>query len=522
MIQHMFENSVRMAIFSKIKTDNPVIDTFISTIILICISYIVKVIFESDYKLTNFIAPLTQLFYKKNIIIMEGTTYSSCNSYSSPLISSEFGDNFKAVWKKIINEIDSNTTIYEIKDIYSNNSDNIDIHNSDNIKNDMYVVSQQKEFIFNKELQIYAITKLTFDISQNDSSKTNKNNNTNTNTIEIKLYSYVSSLHTIKKYIDDLTDKYRQSIETKRSTQKFIYTLMTTTYESTKYVCWRESVINNSRTFNNIFFENKHEVINKINFFINNKKWYATKGIPYTLGFGLHGVPGTGKTSFIKALANYTNRNIVILSFKLIKTKKQLSDFFFENTYNSLNKKNCIGFSDKIIVIEDIDAQGDIVMERSNKHNINIFENITEKSNVGDVIKNIIDHDKHAEHKIISTCLAPIQEDKITLDDILNLWDGIEEHSGRIMVISSNHYAKLDSALTRPGRIDITIEMKKVSHNIIKEMYEYLYEEEINVELLYKIKEYHFSPAEIVNMFLLYKNDKDIFMNTLIELSNKT
>ena len=34
MIQPMFENSVRMAIFSKIKTDNPVIDTFISTIIL--------------------------------------------------------------------------------------------------------------------------------------------------------------------------------------------------------------------------------------------------------------------------------------------------------------------------------------------------------------------------------------------------------------------------------------------------------------------------------------------------------
>jgi len=198
---------------------------------------------------------------------MEGTTYSTCNSYSSPIISSEFGDNFKAVWKKIINGIDSNTTIYEIKDIYSNNSDNIDIHNSDNIKNDMYVVSQQKEFIFNKELQIYAITKLTFDISQNDSSKTNKNNNTNTNTIEIKLYSYVSSLHTIKKYIDDLTDKYRQSIETKRSTQKFIYTLMTTTYESTKYVCWRESVINNTRTFNNIFFEKKCEVINKINFF---------------------------------------------------------------------------------------------------------------------------------------------------------------------------------------------------------------------------------------------------------------
>jgi len=44
-------------------------------------------------------------------------------------------------------------------------------------------------------------------------------------------------------------------------------------------------------------------------------------------------------------------------------------------------------------------------------------------------------------------------------DDILNAWDGIIETPGRILIISSNHYEKLDPALVRPGRIDITLEL---------------------------------------------------------------
>ena len=45
----------------------------------------------------------------------------------------------------------------------------------------------------------------------------------------------------------------------------------------------------------------------------------------------------------------------------------------------------------------------------------------------------------------------------------LNLWDGIRETPGRIIVITSNHYDQLDPALIRPGRIDMTYEFKKVA-----------------------------------------------------------
>ena len=251
---------------------------------------------------------------------------------------------------------------------------------------------------------------------------------------------------------------------------------------------------------------------------MNESSWYYKKGIPYTLGFGLHGPPGTGKTSFIKSIAQYTNRHIIILSLKLIKTRRQLQDFFYEDRYNSNNKRRSVGFDKKIIVIEDIDAQGDIVLDRSKRkqeQSIN-FSNITEKSNVGEVIKTILDAEKNNEaNNAVSTVMKPMDDEPITLDDILNLWDGIEETSGRILIISSNHYADLDPAITRPGRIDITIEMKNASKAIISEMYLHLYETPIETNRLENIKEYFYSPAEIINVYLMFKNDPNAFINRL-------
>ena len=108
-------------------------------------------------------------------------------------------------------------------------------------------------------------------------------------------------------------------------------------------------------------------------------------------------------------------------------------------------------------------------------------------------------------------------EEPITLDDILNLWDGLKETPGRILGISSNHYDKLDPALIRPGRIDITLNFDNASRDIIQQMHRHFYKTSIDPDKLKKIKNKFYSPAEIINYYIMFKNDSDKFVESLIK-----
>jgi len=104
----------------------------------------------------------------------------------------------------------------------------------------------------------------------------------------------------------------------------------------------------------------------------------------------------------------------------------------------------------------------------------------------------------------------------LTLDDILNLWDGIEENTGRILIISSNYYEALDKALVRPGRIDINLKMKKVNLGIFREMFVHLYNGFDGYEESMKcFPEYVYTPAEIMNYYTIYKDDPVGFLRVL-------
>ena len=102
----------------------------------------------------------------------------------------------------------------------------------------------------------------------------------------------------------------------------------------------------------------------------------------------------------------------------------------------------------------------------------------------------------------------------MTLDDILNLWDGVRETPGRIMIITSNYYDELDSALTRPGRIDITHAFKNANHVVISDMYKHLFQKDSCKYDLSGIEEYLYSPAEITNIYLSTRSE-DKFIERL-------
>jgi chaperone BCS1 len=120
------------------------------------------------------------------------------------------------------------------------------------------------------------------------------------------------------------------------------------------------------------------------------------------------------------------------------------------------------------------------------------------------------DNEKNNDKKSVK----PKSDVPITLDDILNLWDGIQETPGRIIVISTNHYSKLDKALVRPGRIDITHEMKKASRNVIGQMYDCFYGKNIEADALALLSEYAYSPAEVINKYTM-SSDETEFLNSL-------
>lgn len=516
-------DSLKMSVLLNLKTGNPIYDMAISFMLTTFIAFLFsqsQYIFESlNYRR---LGQYIKTSFATKITIEGKRTFR--NSHWSAKYNNIWSKRFDAIWDHI-----NNHSGYEgincLKEMMGSGSYGNDYDESNESKkkltDDIYVVDQgYVSFPLDKMKKIYAT--VNFYNNNSDSEKMIEMVG-QLETITIEIYSFYKSIKELKEYVDDLTLMYMKKIEDKRRNKIFIYTLQNITSEDDagKYQ-WIERPFKSNRTFDNLYFDGKRELIDKIDFFVNNKEWYEKEGHPYTLGIGLSGLPGTGKTSVIKSIANKLRRHLIQIPLNKIKCEDDFYKYYFESTYNHHNDTKSIDFDKKIIVLEDLDCMSDLVLDRSKKNiesinpddkdelnnsNYDILETLVNAVNVSNDsshIKSLGQTSKSPTCKNLS-----VKDNKLTLSFILNILDGLDENYGRILIITSNFYENIDKALVRPGRIDLRVEMKNASIQTIKDMYLHYYGTKLPRQYTSILKDDVVSPAEIVNIYRTTNSSKE-------------
>ena len=185
-----------------------------------------------------------------------------------------------------------------------------------------------------------------------------------------------------------------------------------------KYGEWRIYNRIPKRLMNSIYMDEeiKTRLITDIRDFLERESEYDRFGIPYKKTYLLTGIPGSGKTSMIKAICNEIGYGLSMLSLQ-----KEFDNTSLLNAFAALDKKS-------ILLLEDIDC---------------IFEHRKASSD------------------------TPF----LSFSHLINILDGVLYKHGIIIFITTNHPEKLDNALLRMGRIDLIIQLNYPREQEIKKLF---------------------------------------------------
>lgn len=353
----------------------------------------------------------------------------------------------------------------------------------------------------------------------------------------VELFSYTKSMQELRTFLNKVTHEYKIKIQNKLGDKIYFFNQHPTNapqgpdgqkdyskLPNNSIFTMKE--FHTNRKFTNLFGPEISVVRKRVEFFMKNRKWYDSKGIPYTLGLLLSGQAGAGKTSTIKCLANETKRHIINLNLNNDITKTQLENLFFNEMIIVLNvstgqsEKYFIPLDQRVYVLEDIDCQSDLVMERSLKNTTPDNSEIEEAPKKPEFSVNIETNPGRKTNEK-STPLFHNAE-KIDLSFLLNLLDGVLENPGRIVIMTSNFPKLLDHALIRPGRIDVIADFKKCFSSTLVEMIEFFYDisltDDEKNEIL-ALREHIISPAEMGKLMFENFYDYKQVLNKLQDLS---
>jgi SpoVK/Ycf46/Vps4 family AAA+-type ATPase len=297
---------------------------------------------------------------------------------------------------------------------------------------------------------------------------------------------------------------------------------------------WEPSDSKNTRKLDTVVLPKdvKDEIKQDLELFLNSEEWYTHRDIPYTRGYLLYGLPGTGKTSLIKALSLHFKKHIAFLMLNTVQSDTQLIELL-----------KAIDYKTTVLVIEDIDAMIGIVKSRELVNETNLksnssnssdsetgsddFTTVTATTDMPAYKKRDYDIDHSSKLKEGSNSKSKSKESDVepkqclTLSGILNGLDGLFSTHGRIMFMTTNKPEALDQALVRPGRCDVKKQFSYCDHNQIKELYNMFFEHDPSNSQIDSIKQYSYSPAHISSVFMRYRNQPDQALLNLTSTEQK-
>ena len=170
----------------------------------------------------------------------------------------------------------------------------------------------------------------------------------------------------------------------------------------------------------------KEQIVDDVKDFLNSSKWYYDRGIPYRRGYLLYGPPGSGKSSFIQALAGDLDYNIAILNL----SERGLTDDRLNHLLSIIPRRT-------LVLLEDADAA---------------FSN-----------------------RRMASDADGYRGANVTFSGLLNALDGVASAEERVLFLTTNHVDRLDEALIRPGRVDMTVRLGEATRWQVEQLWDRFY-----------------------------------------------
>ncbi len=248
----------------------------------------------------------------------------------------------------------------------------------------------------------------------------------------------------------------------------------------------------------------------------------------YNLGIMLHGLHGCGKTSLIKAIANYLGRTAVLVEMQNIKTCEDFRKLFYVNGGGNKCYDKYLYVLEEIDCVDSVLVRNDENREKSNEINkLNENTIVDLQKTVYDLSTKITkDNEKQITDRIndINSQINVIKQ-KLNLATLLVELDGVIEMRGRVIIATTNFIDKIDPALMREGRFDLKIKLEEFNkheiHDLLVKMF-YSPDDEYKDSISYfkermdSFPDKKWTPAQITNICHKYPYDHEKIVDHII------